>query len=140
MEQEQGFWQRHSDRYLIMAFLYEKRMEMPDADYMASYKGVCGDTITIYLKVQDAVISEMSYLTTGCINTNACCNVLAEMIEGKRLADCTGIMPQDLIDDLETLPEDHHHCAKLAVMTLQLILKQAGLSPKEDLHKQVTAS
>jgi nitrogen fixation NifU-like protein len=116
------FWQDHSERFLIMAYLHERNKEMAEPAGVASKTGDCGDTITIYLQIADNTIKEFSYQLQGCLNTNACCNALAEMVEGQPLDKCWQITPEDLINDLQTLPEDHFHCAELAVGTFYLAL------------------
>lgn len=120
------FWQDHSERFLLMAYLYERNIKMADPDGMASKTGVCGDSVTVYLKVKNGIVHQFSYELQGCLHTNACCNVLAEMIEGQSLEKCWQVSPEDVINDLQTLPEDHFHCAELAVGTLYLALRQCS--------------
>ncbi len=84
--------------------------------------GVCRDTVEIFLKVSGRRVQAVSYRVEGCINTNACCNAVAQMIEGKNINAAWGITPERVIDYLETLPPDHAHCAELAVGALYLTL------------------
>jgi len=58
----------------------------------------------------------------GCLNTIGCCDALATLAEGKRLDESWEITPNDIIQMLETLPADHHHCAELTVGTFYLAL------------------
>lgn len=95
-------------------------MEKPDG--YGKKTGDCGDTITMYLSVEDGVIREVNFELDGCINTNACSNALAALVEGKKVEQGWDVSPSDLIDFLETLPEDHHHCAELAIGTFYLAL------------------
>ncbi len=116
------FWQDHSDQFLVMANLWERRTAMEKPDAVGKKTGDCGDTITIYLAVNKGVVEQLTYELEGCMNTNACANVLAELVEGKPVEHCWNVTPTDIIDFLQTLPEDHHHCAELAVGTLYLAL------------------
>ncbi|MCP3891767.1 MAG: iron-sulfur cluster assembly scaffold protein [Desulfobulbaceae bacterium] len=116
------FWQDHSDQFLGMAYLYDRREKMENPDGCASKTGDCGDSITMYLQIIEERVEKLTFELDGCINTNACCNVVAELIEGKPLESCWQITPTDIIDYLRTLPADHHHCAELAVGTLYLAL------------------
>ncbi|MBB1094536.1 iron-sulfur cluster assembly scaffold protein [Rhodopseudomonas palustris] len=116
------FWQDHSDQFLVMANLWDRRTAMENPDAIGRKTGDCGDSITIYLAVKKGIVEHLSYELEGCINTNACANVLAVLVEGKPVEFCWNVTPADIIDYLQTLPEDHHHCAELAVGTLYLAL------------------
>ena len=129
-EGEFNFWQDHSDNYLVMAYLWDKRKAMELPDGYGSKTGDCGDTITIYLRIKDDTIQLINFELEGCINTSACCNALAHFVEGKKVEESWNITPQDLIAYLETLPEDHHHCAELAIGTFYLALADFGAKKK----------
>lgn len=122
MKKEFDFWQDHSDTFLTMAYLYDRQEVIDKPDGYGSKTGDCGDTITIYLQIQNGCIKQLRFKLEGCLNTNACCNALAQLIEGKPLEKSWDITPSQLIDYLETLPSDHHHCAELTVGTYYLAL------------------
>ena len=52
------------------------------------------------------------------MNTNACANTVAQLVEGKKITTAWEITPEDVIDYLETLPPEQFHCAELAVGAL----------------------
>ena len=116
------FWNDHSTEYLGMAYLWERRQKLENPDGVGKKTGDCGDTITMYLQVKDDKVERLTFELDGCINTNACCNVVAEMAEGKAVAAGWDITPEQVIEYLGTLPEDHYHCAELAVGTFYLTL------------------
>lgn len=116
------FFQDHSRNYLEMAFRTDKQGSMENPDGYGKHTGVCGDTVEMFLKVSQGRVQEASYHVEGCINTNACCNVVAHLIEGKSLNAAWGVTPESVIDFLETMPSDHTHCAELAVGALYLAL------------------
>jgi nitrogen fixation NifU-like protein len=122
MEKTFDFWQDHSETFLIMANLWDKRMAVDNPDGYGRKTGDCGDTVSIYLNLKDAVISAVHFELDGCMNTNACCNALAHLVEGRNVDESWQITPNDIIDILETLPIDHHHCAELTVGTFYLAL------------------
>jgi len=124
MAEDFDFWQDHSERFLLMAYQYERnrKLEMPDGQAVKT--GVCGDSVTIYIAFSGERLDDLTYELQGCLYTNACCNSLAEMAVGQLLDNCWKITPEDLIDDLKTLPEDHYHCAELVVGTFYLALRQ----------------
>jgi nitrogen fixation NifU-like protein len=107
--------QQHTLQFLEMAFRGDRRKVISNPDGYGKNTGTCGDTIEIFLTVRGGRIESICYETDGCLNTNACCNTLAEMSEGKTLDDAWEIYPDTLIEYLQTLPPENHHCAELAV-------------------------
>ena len=122
MEKQFDFWQDHSDTFLAMAYLWDRRKALEHPDGQGRKTGDCGDTIFIYLAIKKGIISQVAFELEGCLNTSACCNALAVLVEGKTVQQSWDISPNDIIDFLETLPEDHHHCAELTVGAFFLAL------------------
>jgi nitrogen fixation NifU-like protein len=118
------FFQDHSRNYLEMALKTDKQELMENPDGYGKRTGVCGDTVEIYLKVRQKRVEAVSYHVDGCVNTNACCNTVAHMAEGKSVDAAWGITPERIMDFLETFPSDHAHCAELAVGALYLALSR----------------
>ncbi|MCP4543292.1 MAG: iron-sulfur cluster assembly scaffold protein [Chloroflexi bacterium] len=81
--------------------------------------GWCGDTMEIYVKLDDEKIEQATFMTDGCGVTVACGSMLTKVLTGKLLDEAIEIMPDDLIKALDGLPEGHQHCAELAVSTFQ---------------------
>jgi nitrogen fixation NifU-like protein len=50
---------------------------------------------------------------------------VAQLAEGKSEKQAWEITPEDISEYLETLPDDHFHCAELAVGAFYLALKDA---------------
>ena len=116
------FWNDHSTEYLSMAYMWDRRKKLDNPDGVGEKTGDCGDTITMYLDVKDGLVQQLCFELDGCINTNACSNVVATMVENHPVANGWDITPEQVIDYLGTLPEDHYHCAELAVGTYYLAL------------------
>jgi len=109
----------YSDR-VIKEFSNPKnvgRLAKPDAH--ATARGWCGDTMEIYLRLDEEKIEKASFMTDGCGPTVACGSMLTAMVQGMSLTEAERIRPQQLIDALDGLPEESVHCAELAVTTLQ---------------------
>jgi nitrogen fixation NifU-like protein len=66
-----------------------------------------------------ACIKEVRFMTDGCGPTLACGNVLARMLEGLTLDQAGDVLPEQIVEALDGLPEEHFHCAELAVSTFQ---------------------
>ena len=104
---------------------------LDNADGYAKITGSCGDTMAIWIKLDNNCISGISFMTDGCINAIACCRAATELAKGKRLADAKRIKQDDIIASLQRLPAEDKHCALLASNTLKkaisnyLIVKRA---------------
>ncbi len=109
------FWQDHAPRYLEMALRTDRHEVVAHPDGYGKHTGDCGDTVEMYLTVRDDRIGSVTFRVNGCIHTNACANTVAHLAEGKPVAEAWKITPDDVIAYLETLPENHAHCAELAV-------------------------
>ena len=116
------FWQDHSLTFLEMAFRTDNRERFEKPDGYGKKTGDCGDTVEFFLNLAGETISNLSYDINGCMNTNACCNAIITLVEGKTVENAWEISPEQVANILETLPEDHFHCAELAVGTLYLAL------------------
>lgn len=113
-----NFWQEHSLQYLEMAFQYDNQGRLTHPDGYGRRTGDCGDTVEIYLSVDEQMIEDIAYQVDGCINTNACANTVIHMAQGINVDEAWAITPERVIDYLQTLPEGHRHCAELAVGAL----------------------
>ena len=117
-KKEFNFWRDHSANYLKMAFQYYHRERLENPNGYGKNKGECGDTVEILLFIHSGRIQSISFDINGCINTNACCNTIAYLAEGKSAEEAWGITAENVIDYLKTLPPENYHCAELAVGAL----------------------
>jgi nitrogen fixation NifU-like protein len=92
---------------------------MLDPDGQALVCGPCGDTMGMFLRIQDSRIEVAAFMTDGCGPTVACGSMLTQMAQGKSLEEAAAIEAADVIIALDGLPPEHVHCATLAVNTLQ---------------------
>ncbi len=76
------------------------------------------ETIAIWLKVENGRIASASFTCDDCITCTACASVITELARGKTPEEAQAITPQQVIDELQGLPEEDHHCAQLAVKTI----------------------
>jgi nitrogen fixation NifU-like protein len=87
-------------------------------DRSGTLKGLCGDTMRIDLVIKNDVIIIARFWTDGCGPSIACGNMLIKMIIGKHIREVLEIKSSQLLDALDGLPDDHQHCATLAINTL----------------------
>jgi nitrogen fixation NifU-like protein len=98
-----------------------RRMDAPDG--FARITGPCGDTMEIYLKMDNGVIVDASFQTDGCNPSKACGGMVAQMAKGKSIVKIKKLTAQDILDALGGLPEESEHCATLAADTLKQALE-----------------
>ncbi len=119
------FWQDHALIFLEMAFRTDRRERLDHPDGYAKKTGDCGDTVEFFVALDGEMIHALSYDINGCLNTNACCNAVVALAEGKSLEAAWEITPEQIAAYLESLPPDHFHCAELVVGALYLTLADA---------------
>jgi nitrogen fixation NifU-like protein len=105
-----------------MALRTDRTERIADPDGYGKRTGDCGDTIEFFLISKDSTIKSSSFVVQGCMNTTACCNTVAKFIQDKTIESAWNISPEKVNKFLETLPDDHFHCAELAVGALYLAL------------------
>ncbi len=93
------------------------RMNNPDGQ--ARLTGQCGDTIEIYLKLENNRVKDASYFTDGCASSSLSGSFAAELAIGKDPDELTAITAESIIKEIGRLPEDDKHCAYLAAETIQ---------------------
>jgi nitrogen fixation NifU-like protein len=99
---------------------------MLDADGHAHLLGPCGDTMEIFVRLQNSRIETVAFMTDGCGPTVACGSMLTRMARGRSVEEAADIQAADLILALDGLPPEHIHCATLAVHTLREALDACG--------------
>jgi len=97
-------------------------LKNPDAT--GSIKGPCNDTMKITLSIKDGIIKDGRFWTDGCGATIACGNMLIKIIKNISLNDALKISYEKLLNILGGLPDEHHHCSKLAIDILRKSLKE----------------
>ena len=113
----------YSDKTIDMFLRTEDNRRMDSPDGFARITGPCGDTMEIYLKVDNGVIIDASFQTDGCSPSKACGGMVAQMVKGKSIAKIKKLTAQDILDELGGLPEESEHCATLAADTLKQALR-----------------
>ncbi len=107
---EEGFERWLNPRY---------RGPIKNPDTHARIKGICGDTMEIFLKFKENHVEKASYLTDGCSSSSICGSFAAELAIGKSPEDLLDITGESIIKKLGNITKEEEHCAYLAAETLR---------------------
>lgn len=98
--------------------------EMEDADGVGTVGNpTCGDLMTIYIKVKDNVIEDISFQTFGCGAAIATSSMITELAIGKTLEEALEITRNDVAEELDSLPPVKMHCSNLAADALKAAIE-----------------
>lgn len=92
----------------------------------------CGDSLTVYIKVEDNIIRDISFLVFGCTASIATSSMITEMAKGKTIEEALEITEKQLIDALDGLPENKIHCSVLGVKGLRSAIEDYKEKQKID--------
>jgi nitrogen fixation NifU-like protein len=84
---------------------------------------LCGDMMTIYLKITDEKIEDIKFQTFGCGSAIAVSSMLTEIARGKTVAEAKKITNKDVAKALEGLPKNKLHCSNLGADALHLAIQ-----------------
>jgi nitrogen fixation NifU-like protein len=101
---------------------------------------LCGDIMTIYLKIADDRIEDIKFQTFGCGSAIAVSSMLTEIAIGKSVDDAKHITNKDVANALEGLPKNKLHCSNLGADALQMAIKdyddrKAGIDRPEPIRQ-----
>ena len=116
---ETAMRQTYSDTVLDLVRYPRNLGDLEEANAFGIITGPCGDTMAIWLKVEDDKICEASFTTDGCMTSLAAGSMVTELVKGKTLADAQQISQEDVLTVLDGLPKESKHCALLAANTLK---------------------
>lgn len=82
----------------------------------------CGDSTKIYLKVEEGIITDITFETFGCAAAVASSSMLTELVKGKTIDEAARVTEQAVADALGGLPEKKMHCSMVGINALQKAL------------------
>lgn len=98
--------------------------EIPNADGVGTVGNpVCGDMMSIYIKVKDNRIADVKFKTFGCGAAVATSSMITELAKGKTLEEAIKITRKNVADSLGGLPPVKMHCSNLAADALHEAIK-----------------
>jgi nitrogen fixation NifU-like protein len=68
------------------------------------YNPLCGDRLTVYLRVENGLVSDVGFQGSGCAISKASASLMTESIKGKTVADVRALF--DRFQQMITAPAD----------------------------------
>jgi nitrogen fixation NifU-like protein len=101
---------------------------LPNANQVSELTGHCGDTMKIFLKIEQDRIEDARIQVLGCPGAVASAMAAMEMIKGLPVTEAYKLKDAEIFKKLGFLPDQKQHCIRLTVKTLQKALEeyQAG--------------
>lgn len=97
---------------------------LPKSDGFAqSMSAECGDTLSMWISVQDDTITRATFWTDGCVPTLASGSITTILATGQPVQEAKNIGKEDILEALGGLPEVHEHCAEWAAETLNMAIE-----------------
>jgi len=107
-----------SEQFLCLARQPKNIGSIEDPSAKGSAVGQCGDAVEVDLRIENGSIADIKVIPYGCIYTLVCASAMSELAKGRELEGALELEPDDVVAAVGGLPEDHLHCARLAVNTL----------------------
>lgn len=95
-----------------------------DADITSEMTGTCGDTMGIFIKMDNGVVHDAKYQVMGCAGAVSAAMAVVDLIRGKDLDYARSIDDGTVFKVLKEIPAKKHHCIQLAVKTLHKALDE----------------
>ncbi len=90
----------------------------PATNCQGTSTGSCGDTIQIFLHIEDGEVRDAGFISDGCGASLISGSMAAELALNKRCEDLPNITGEAVRDTLGGLSKDDEHCAWLATSAL----------------------
>ena len=87
--------------------------------------------MTIYIKVEDNIITDIKFKTFGCGAAIATSSMITEMAVGKTIEEALKITRNDVAEELEGLPPVKMHCSNLAADALRAAIADYKMKQAE---------
>ena len=98
--------------------------KMEDADGIGEVGNAkCGDIMKMYIKVENDIITDVSFNTFGCGSAIASSSMATEMIKGKPIGEALALTNKAVAEALDGLPAHKMHCSVLAEEAVRAAVK-----------------
>lgn len=108
--------------------------EIADADGVGEVGNAkCGDIMSMYLKVDEGIITDVKFKTFGCGAAIATSSIATELIKGSTIEEALQLTNKAVVDALGGLPPMKVHCSLLAEQAVKSAIadyyRRQGVDP-----------
>jgi len=108
--------------------------EIKDANGIGEFGNAkCGDIMKMYIKVENNIITDISFKTFGCGAAIATSSIATEMIKGKSIDQALTLTNKAVVEALDGLPSSKIHCSVLAEQAIKAAVsdyyRRQGIDP-----------
>jgi len=82
----------------------------------------CGDSLSVYIRVQNNTIEDISFKVFGCPASIATSSMTTVLVKGKKIEEALKLTEEDIVKALGGLPEKKVHCSNLGVKALKIAI------------------
>jgi nitrogen fixation NifU-like protein len=90
---------------------------------------VCGDVLSLMLRIEDGRIAEARFMTEGCTASVATSSIITEMVTGLTLEEARDLTHEDVAAVAGGLPASKLHSASLVIAALRQALDRYEKAP-----------
>jgi nitrogen fixation protein NifU and related proteins len=65
--------------------------ELPGARHAVGHNPLCGDQVTVFVRIEDDIVKDVSFKGSGCAISTASASMMTESLKGKTLAEAKEI-------------------------------------------------
>jgi len=92
----------------------------------------CGDIMSMYIKVENNIITDIKFKTFGCGAAIATSSITTEMVTGMSVDDAEKLSRGEVADALDGLPPIKMHCSNLATDALRAAIEDYRKKQSEE--------
>lgn len=91
-----------------------------------SYNSLCGDRITLFLKVEKNKVIESKFIGSGCAISQATASLLTEEVKGKTIEELRKMQKEQILELIKIDLSKNPSRLKCALMSLEVLKKALG--------------
>lgn len=103
----------------------------------------CGDTLLLFMRIDDGVVNKVSFLIKGCGAAIATASMGTELVKGRNLNEALLVTDRTVTEALGGLPGEKEHCSNLIASAVHAAINQyistiTGEAPPVDFEVDMT--